>query len=256
MEKIINNTGFQHLVEKVFLNLKHQELEICAVINQSSKQILDNPMFWLKKYVSKGMSKKNETDWATTIKSAKKSNKKKHILLYLKWKLKMQDEVDLPMYTNSVVQKKFKQQISKATAHGHSEIVRILAPLTKSIKSSKKFGRILIHSAVNEGQTEIVKILVPLTDNPNAPDEDGWTPIHLAAENGHTEIVKILVSLTDNPNAPNENGTTPIFKAAFKGYTEIVKILAPLSDNPNAPNNNAWKYSKFCRQKFRNSKIS
>ena len=68
MDKIINNTGFQHLVEKVFLDLEHQELETCALINQSSKQILDNPIFWLKKYVSKGMSKKNETEWASTIK--------------------------------------------------------------------------------------------------------------------------------------------------------------------------------------------
>ena len=103
MEKIINNPGLQHLAEKVFLNLEQEDLEICMMINQSSKQILDNPIFWLKKFVSKGMSKKNETDWAKAIKSAKKYDKKKQIVLYLKWHLKKrepwrspQEEVDLP----------------------------------------------------------------------------------------------------------------------------------------------------------------
>ena len=56
------------------------------------------------------------------------------------------------------------------------------------------------------GHTEIVKILTPLTDNPNAPNIHGDTPIYWAAWNGHSEIVEILVPLTDIPNAPNENG--------------------------------------------------
>ena len=85
MEKIINNTGFQHLVEKVFLNLKHQELEICAVINQSSKQILDNPMFWLKKYVSKGMSKKNETDWTKAGRDSNSYSSNERAMGIQKW---------------------------------------------------------------------------------------------------------------------------------------------------------------------------
>ena len=178
MEKIINNTGFQHLVEKVFLNLKHQELEICAVINQSSKQILDNPMFWLKKYVSKGMSKKNETDWTKAIQSVKRNDNKNHICLYLKWNLKFQEWIDIPVYTNLVVQKEFRKQISEAALDGHTEIVRILAPLTKSIKTPKKFGHNSIHLAARGGHTEIIKFLAPLVKNPIAPDQIGRTPIH------------------------------------------------------------------------------
>ena len=30
--------------------------------------------------------------------------------------------------------------------------------------------------AVRNGHTEIVKILAPLTDNPNAPNDSGFTP--------------------------------------------------------------------------------
>ena len=46
--------------------------------------------------------------------------------------------------------------------------------------------------AACNGHTEILKILVPLTDNPNAPNNDGRTPIYWAAFYDHTEIVKIL----------------------------------------------------------------
>ena len=56
------------------------------------------------------------------------------------------------------------------------------------------------------GHTEIVKILAPLTNSPIAPNKYGFTPISAAAQRGHTEIVKILAPLTDNPNAPDNDG--------------------------------------------------
>ena len=40
MEKIISNPGFQHLAEEVFWNLEVEDLKICALVNQSCKQIL------------------------------------------------------------------------------------------------------------------------------------------------------------------------------------------------------------------------
>ena len=49
MEKIINNPGLQNLAEKVFWNLDIEDLNTCAQINQSCKQILENPIFWEKK---------------------------------------------------------------------------------------------------------------------------------------------------------------------------------------------------------------
>ena len=44
MEKIIKNPGLQHLAEEVFWNLDVEDLKICAQINQSCKQILQNPI--------------------------------------------------------------------------------------------------------------------------------------------------------------------------------------------------------------------
>ena len=79
------------------------------------------------------------------------------------------------------------------------------------------------------GHTEMVKILAPLADNPNAPGNNGDTPIYWAARNGHTVIVKILAPLADNPNAPNKYGKTPIHVATWYGHKEIVKILDSLT---------------------------
>ena len=70
METIINNPGLQHLAEKVFLNLDVEDLKNCEHINQSCKQILENPMFWLKRFGG-SLSKKNEKDWVKIIQSVK-----------------------------------------------------------------------------------------------------------------------------------------------------------------------------------------
>ena len=86
MEKIITNPGLQHLAENIFWNLDVEHLKICGLINQSCQQILDNPMFWLRKFV--GLSKANQKDWIKIIQLEKNSEKKGAIIAYLKWNLK------------------------------------------------------------------------------------------------------------------------------------------------------------------------
>ena len=55
MERILNTPGLVHLAEKIFdnveykpYNLKQPGQEVCYDINQSSRQILDDPKFWLE----------------------------------------------------------------------------------------------------------------------------------------------------------------------------------------------------------------
>ena len=74
-----------------------------------------------------------------------------------------------------------------------------------------------------KGHTEIVKILAPLTDNPNAPDRYGETPIFQAAKFGFTEIVQILAPLSDNHNAPNTMGETPASVAKNAKLRRIIE---------------------------------
>ena len=63
-----------------------EELKICSQINQSCKQILENPMFWLSKFG--GLSKENQKDWIKIIQSVKNSDYEKMIIFYLQWNLK------------------------------------------------------------------------------------------------------------------------------------------------------------------------
>ena len=161
MESIITNPGLQHLAEEIFWNLDVKNLKNCAQINQSCKQILQNPIFCLRKFEK--LSKKNQLDWIKVIQLVKNSDKGIAIICYLKWNLK-KEIVDPPCHSSPAVQNDFRKKIWESC---------------EKEKSS-------------EENTEIVKILAPLTDNPNAPDDSGYTPIHEAALRGHTEIVKIF----------------------------------------------------------------
>ena len=266
LEIILNAPGLLHISENIFNNLDYKDLEVCRNINRSSQQILDNPMFWLRKFGQ--LSKKNKKDWIKVIQSVKNSSKKKKaIISYLQWNLKKEVE-DFPCYTSPAVQDIFREKIWKSCQkqssskrgllsssfanflpsfkgvcnfyekhlkHEDTEIVKVLAPLTENPNAPNENGVTPIHRAAYHGYSEIVKILVPLTDNPNAPDVNGRTPIYCAANRGHTEIVKILVPLTYNPNTPDEHGRTPLYWAAYGGHTEIFKILAPLTGTPNSP---------------------
>ena len=85
METIINNPGLQHLTEKFFLNISVEELKICSQINQYWKQILENPLFWLKKF---NLSKENHEHWIKVIQLVDNSDKGIAIISYLQWNLK------------------------------------------------------------------------------------------------------------------------------------------------------------------------
>ena len=186
MEKILKNPGLEHLAENIFGNLSCEDVEVCRGINQSSREILDNPMFWLRQFGS--LSKKNQKDWFKVIQSAKNSDKEKVILRYLQWNLK-KEAVDLPCYTSPAVQDDFRKKIWESCGKWDSSEKGFSSFLAKYLPFLKIF-----HSEEHRRHEniEIVKILAPLTDNPNGPNKYGETPIHEAAFNGHKEIIKIL----------------------------------------------------------------
>ena len=84
LAKVINNPGLHHLAEEIFWNLNSENLENCEKINQSANQILQRPLFWLKKWVQRGLSKNNQEEWRKAIQSVKNnSDKEKHVASYL-----------------------------------------------------------------------------------------------------------------------------------------------------------------------------
>ena len=139
-----------------------EDLKICAQINLSCKQILQNPIFCLSKF--EHLSKKNKEDWIKVIQSVENSDKGIAIISYLQWSLKKDALMDLPCYSCPAVQDDFRRRIRESWEKRES----------------------------SDEDREIVKILTPLTDNLNAPGELATAPIYWTAINGHTEIAKIL----------------------------------------------------------------
>ena len=109
MEKIIKKPGLQHLAEEVFWNLDVEDLKICAQINQSCKQILQNPIFCLSKF--EHLSKKNKNEWIKVIQSVKNSDEGIAVIFYLKWNLKKDKLVDLPCYSIPDIQNDFRNTV-------------------------------------------------------------------------------------------------------------------------------------------------
>ena len=62
METITTNPGLQHLVEKIFWNLTSEYLKNCELINQSCKQILQNPIEEISKSI-KGQPKRMDNGY-------------------------------------------------------------------------------------------------------------------------------------------------------------------------------------------------
>ena len=80
MDQILNNPGLQHLAENVFWNLDVEVLKICAQINQTTKQIMEDSFFWLKKF--RGLSNEDQIDWSIYIQLMKNAGKEKAFISY------------------------------------------------------------------------------------------------------------------------------------------------------------------------------
>ena len=80
MDQILNNPGLQHLAENVFWNLDVEVLKICAQINQTTKNILEDAFFWLKKF--RGLSNEDQIDWSIYIQLMKNAGKEKAFISY------------------------------------------------------------------------------------------------------------------------------------------------------------------------------
>ena len=176
MEKILNNPGLVDLAENIFGNLDDEKLKICEQINQSSKQILANPNFWLRKFTA--LSNKNQTDWLKAIQSVKNTDKANAIRSYLQWILKREEGIlmDLPCYSCPAVQDDFRKRLREICKwedffDESMKIVTLLAPLTDNISDpvvqvyfrERIWGTCKKWQKSSDKDIEIVKILAPLT---------------------------------------------------------------------------------------------
>ena len=225
MDKIIDIPGLRHLAEKVFRNLDGDDLKICAHINQSCKQILEDAMLWLRKFGT-SLSMESQNNWIKIIQSVKNSRYEKVIISYLQWNLKKEVVVlDLPCFWF----KKFKSLSRK----NQMDWIKII----ESEKNSERESAIMSYLIWNLKKEGLVDL--PCYSSPAAQDDFRnkiWESCQkLGTSDEDIEIVKILAPLTDNPNAADIDGKTPVFIATQFGHTEIVKILTPMTENTKYP---------------------
>ena len=237
-EHFINTPGLQHLAENIFLNLNYHDLNSCQLINRSSKNILKNPNFWLKKFIQRGLSKQNQNDWKKAIQLTRNTKLENNILRYLKRSLKHQKLVDLPCYIDkNVVLKSFKivRQIDVSNIQNWNTLepgyIQMFAALSKNPNALWYHGSSPISMAAKDGDVKFIKSLAPLTENPNQPDKNGDTPFHLATTVGRADINKYLGSLVDIlPKTLNKYGETDAYSLPELG-TYILNCCMKNDDN-------------------------
>ena len=263
MDLIVNNDGFHHILEEIFMDLDYQNILKCQKVCSFWESILKNPVFWLKKCVNLGLGKEHEKLWAKLLKTLKDPSLKENmtselieihngvsgIFTYCQshlpprcWGIEgsaycRKSWLPLPDFyvyigiTDEINSPFFKIYQSKDLAL----IENYLETVDSSIVNEEvKF----ILEASKAGEIELLKILITFTNNPNPMNSRGFSAIQLAVDKCHVEVVKILAPLVDNPNAPYPNGDTPIHRAVrskkISKSVEIIRILAPRAENPNA----------------------
>ena len=269
MEDIIKNPGLQHIIETSLTFLDKNDIAAFQLVNQDCKNIVNDPMFSLKKLSQlKDVPKDLIENWKKIIQNLQHADDageiKQEIVkelikmfcttgakypLELAYKLaeaKSNPDLATAILENSDPKSYVEapetltgnlRPIHLAACFGYVQAARTMILNSSSVNLQDESGLTPIFLAAQNGHLEMVQELLDFSANPNVPFNDGRTPIHQAASSGHVEIVQLLMPSTDTPNAPDNNGNTPIHWAAWKGHTEIVRLLIPSTDNPNAPNN-------------------
>ena len=266
IEKIINTPGLQHIGEKILLNLDFKNIMVFQSTNNSCKEFVDNPMFWLKKWRLRGLSTKSQGDWIKAIQMTRGTKVEANIDLYIKKSVKFNYHfMDVPCYIDASVVESFSQFIDtskndkqihflqwniehlekpsiereyqNSIKQGKAGFLQLLAPIMKNPNPINRSNEIPYSFEDRFGSTDVLYALAPLVEDPNAPDEIGDTPIHCAASKGQLDIIKLLAPLAKNPNCRNWDGKTPIFYAACWGHPDVVKYLASFDKYLNSPCN-------------------
>ena len=248
MDQIIQNQGLQHITEKILVNLPFEDMMAFQLVNKSTKDILDDPMVWIKKWISKGLSKKNQEKWIKTIKLMSNTNSAMVIILYIKKVLHRNRFVDMPCYIDEKTMQKFsnltaddensiRRYFDQACEERDAGSVQICIALVKKPNAKTGNGKSAIHNALSNKYEDIVQVLAPFIGNANDHTYRhglSYSPIQYEILAGNTEMIKLLAPFCDDYFTVTGNWTL-IHLAVWYQQAETIKILAPFMKDPNTP---------------------
>ena len=272
MENFTKVPGLRGISEDIFKLLDKKSLMKCRLVNSSWKNVLEQPIFWLKKMKLENVPMNVQQSWKILAQQLEDGQTKKEFVLTLIKICKKSERIlpmeivlnllkypDLMMFLlehenpNSTVKwKEFENlnPIHLATFCCFTETVKkLMKKYGSSILKPDGSGKTAIHCAAMFGHLDILKFLVNFTGTSLEKTDDGETPIFFAAMHGHLDIVKFLVEFTESSLDKNKTddrktpvflaadnkGSTPIRMAALNGKLEIIKFLVNYTDDPCAP---------------------
>ena len=223
IQEIINNPGLQHITEAILSNLTTNEaIEACESIHSSTKQILENPMFWLKKWIQRGLSKEFHAGWIKAIQMTKSTELENNLIPYMKrmclcfcdrpsYYYQQNPEkycncnirfVDIPCYIDQNVVKKLRN-----SKQSH---LQLFSSALKGALKQKQFEKWKVpknNKASQQTDMGMIQILAPILwtetnieDKLFMDNETYYSSYHYAVDVGHVDIIKILAPLTEDPN--------------------------------------------------------
>ena len=252
-----NFEGIQHIGEKIFHYLTAQGLLNCRLASKSWKNILDNPIFWLKKLNTFGQHHPREihNKWLDLIKFAKQSevpiSKITYCLVikYCKFIIHSRDNwmsIEIqrfllglpPIY--QALQTKFPDiEVIKLIGDSDETFTDTIecprhyklciAGLISRHYDTMNFITNPLHQSINFGHDlKVLRYLVSKTENIMQALTEG-TPITLAVKKDHLEAIKFFIEMV-----PLQDLNQEINFAVKCGSVEILKYLVSQTENPSS----------------------
>ena len=164
MDLITKTPGLQHIAEQIFSNLDRNSLWQCQKVNDYWWNIIMKPLFWLKP--STKLSEEHQNEWMRFWQKLSKRNLTMDMTPPLNYIYgKLEDSVTLnETYWIAITNGDLLNLSHSRYTSVSAEIIRIMAPLFENPNTPDENGKSPIYWAALKEHTEIVKILAPLTE--------------------------------------------------------------------------------------------
>ena len=244
LENFMKSPGLRHLAEKIFVALDYQVLESCGKINKTFQKILDDPMFWLKRFVRKGLSKKNQIDWTEAIQMTRDGRAdpdlEKNILLYLKGYSRNERVVDfdVPCYLNDQgFLKKAPELIKSFTCDCTKKIKKFLiVPYIRDLYDHVRQAYCFCSDHASHFHKKLENYYKRHEHEGFYRGKEYYTRFESDEEPFQEDVPSYIKENWHQGPLYSNSGWTVFHDAVKYGNLALIQLLAPLAESPNELN--------------------